>query len=68
MALKGPADVSGVAVLLNARPLAAGEEITISYIDEEQPYMQRALALQDYGFVCACERCRADRAALGIAD
>lgn len=39
LALKGPDDDSGVAVLRASRPLAAGEEVTISYIDEDQPYL-----------------------------
>jgi hypothetical protein len=41
----------------------AGEEVTISYIDEELPLVERRAALQDYGFVCACERCERERAA-----
>ncbi len=37
--------------------------MTISYIDEELPLAERRAALQDYGFVCACERCGRERAA-----
>lgn len=39
------------------RPIRKGEEITISYIDEEAPLEERREALRDYGFVCRCARC-----------
>lgn len=32
-------------------------QVTISYIDEEQPFQDRAAALRDYGFACTCPRC-----------
>jgi hypothetical protein len=46
---------------VSLRPIAAGEEITLSYIDEEAPRRDRKRALADYGFVCACERCEAEK-------
>lgn len=34
-----------------------GEEISISYIDEESSFEERQKALQDYGFKCTCKLC-----------
>lgn len=51
------------ATLLAQRDIAAGEEITLSYIDVSLPYKRRQAELRDYGFVCKCERCTADLAA-----
>ncbi|RWW34895.1 hypothetical protein GW17_00000311 [Ensete ventricosum] len=34
-----------------------GDEITISYIDEDLPYDERQALLADYGFRCMCQRC-----------
>ncbi len=39
------------------RDIDAGDEVTISYIDERQPLEARRKELQDYGFVCRCTRC-----------
>ncbi|KXZ55285.1 hypothetical protein GPECTOR_3g421 [Gonium pectorale] len=59
-ACEGPdATVSVVA----QRPIAAGTEITLSYIDVSLPYKARQAELADYGFVCRCERCAAEAAA-----
>ncbi|EFJ45026.1 SET and zf-MYND domain-containing protein [Volvox carteri f. nagariensis] len=49
--------------VLAQRDIAAGEEITLSYIDVTLPYKERQAALRDYGFVCRCTRCVADAAA-----
>ncbi|KAK9805419.1 hypothetical protein WJX73_003394 [Symbiochloris irregularis] len=57
-AMKGPEDLDGSAVLLAKRGINAGEEITISYIDESMEYEDRRVALLDYGFECRCVRCR----------
>lgn len=43
--------------------LQAGEEITLSYIDESLPYKERQAALADYGFMCCCARCVREKAA-----
>lgn len=41
-----------------ARDVAAGEQLTISYIPPEQPVAQRQQALhQGYGFWCRCSKC-----------
>lgn len=54
-------EASGEVAVYAVRDIRAGEEVTISYIeeDEEQPlkYKERQAALRDYGFVCACGRC-----------
>ena len=39
------------------RDIAAGEEVLISYIEEDRPLAVRRADLVDYGFVCMCERC-----------
>ena len=60
---KGETDVDGAARLVAMRPIAAGEEVTISYIDDEESSVwRRREALADYGFVCDCARCVADDA------
>lgn len=38
-------------------PIAVGEEVVISYIDESEGYAARQSALRDYGFACRCEAC-----------
>lgn len=40
------------------RPIAAGEEVFISYVDSEDSLQERQEQLRDYGFVCECARCR----------
>ncbi|CAD7700336.1 unnamed protein product [Ostreobium quekettii] len=50
-------DVGGNLALIAEGPITAGEEITISYVDESEPLEQRQRALMDYGFVCSCTRC-----------
>jgi hypothetical protein len=39
------------------RDIAAGEELTISYIDANESYEERTKALRSYGFTCRCPRC-----------
>lgn len=55
----------GGAAFVSLRPIAAGEEITLSYIDEEAPRRDRQRALADYGFVCACARCEEEKPRAG---
>ena len=44
--------------------LAAGEELTISYVDVRVGRAQRRAALKlNYGFDCGCSKCTADLAA-----
>eukprot|EP00854_Cymbomonas_tetramitiformis_P010851 gene10851-12837_t len=59
-AFKRDQDVDGRAVLLAKTAIAAGEEITISYVNEEEGLKARRAALADYGFLCRCERCISD--------
>ena len=40
------------------RPIAQGEELVQSYIDESAPYLERVKALADYGFSCSCNKCQ----------
>ncbi|CAM6129140.1 unnamed protein product [Calypogeia fissa] len=56
-AFKRDEDRDGHAVVLATRPIRKGEEITISYIDEDADLEDRQAMLADYGFVCACPRC-----------
>ena len=58
-------DTDGSAIILAKRAIEAGEEICISYIEESEPHQVRQSALEDYGFVCSCSRCRADLASAG---
>ena len=37
--------------------IAAGEELLISYVDEELPLEARRAQLLPYGFLCQCSRC-----------
>eukprot|EP00899_Mesostigma_viride_P010240 jgi/Mesvir1/19217/Mv11526-RA.1 len=60
MAFKRDEDKDGSAVILAKRVVAAGEEITISYIDESDTLKERQASLADYGFVCRCPRCMAE--------
>ena len=45
--------------LIARRRIAAGEQLTISYIDASAPVEERrAELLHGYGFRCACQTCR----------
>ncbi len=49
---------SGTTSFLALTSISPGEELSISYIDEDgSSYRDRQAALRDYGFKCACERC-----------
>ncbi len=39
------------------KDIKAGEELCISYINEDMDYEGRVKALENYGFVCICEKC-----------
>ncbi|KAK4437345.1 Histone-lysine N-methyltransferase ATXR2 [Sesamum alatum] len=56
-AFKREEDKDGQATIVALRPIFKGEEITISYIDEDLPYDERQELLADYGFRCKCPRC-----------
>ena len=51
---------SRAAVILALRQIHPGEEISISYIDEEAPLEERRQELADYGFACRCGKCTAE--------
>ena len=57
LTLQGERDIDGAAVVTATRVIRAGEEITISYIDEDAALADREEALRDYGFTCQCRRC-----------
>ncbi|KAL8253525.1 hypothetical protein R6Q59_031746 [Mikania micrantha] len=56
-AFKRDEDRDGQATILACKPIKRGEEITISYIDEELELEERRALLADYGFICKCPRC-----------
>lgn len=59
--VQGREDVDGAAVVTAKRAIRAGEEITISYVDEVAALAEREEALRDYGFTCQCSRCLSER-------
>ncbi|XP_062106160.1 histone-lysine N-methyltransferase ATXR2 [Humulus lupulus] len=59
-AFKRDADRDGQATILALKPICKGEEITISYVDEELPFEERQALLADYGFRCRCPKCLAE--------
>ncbi|CAK9315588.1 unnamed protein product [Citrullus colocynthis] len=56
-AFKREEDRDGQATIIALRPIHPGEEVTISYIDEDLPFNQRRALLADYGFECRCPKC-----------
>ncbi|KAK7239273.1 methyltransferase [Aureococcus anophagefferens] len=48
------------ASLVARRAVAAGDELTIAYVDTDAPWQERRAALADYGFLCRCSRCVAE--------
>ncbi|GLT87060.1 hypothetical protein SLE2022_051620 [Rubroshorea leprosula] len=56
-AFKREEDRDGQATIIAIRPICKGEEITISYIDEDLPFEERQALLADYGFRCRCAKC-----------
>lgn len=46
------------AQLIALRPIGPGEELRQSYIDQNLSYSDRQRALSDYGFTCACDKCK----------
>jgi hypothetical protein len=48
---------NGKAIVQTVRDIAEGEELTVSYIEETEPYLVRQEHLRDYGFECRCSRC-----------
>ncbi|XP_043688189.1 histone-lysine N-methyltransferase ATXR2 isoform X1 [Telopea speciosissima] len=60
-AFKREEDKDGQATIISLRPISRGEEITISYIDEDLPFEERQVLLADYGFRCRCPKCIEDQ-------
>lgn len=50
-----------VAQVRALRSIAAGEELTQSYVDASLPVEERQAALKDYGFQCYCSKCAAEQ-------
>ena len=46
--------------VLTRREILPGEELTITYVNPELPYLERKRALTEWGFVCNCARCEAE--------
>lgn len=57
---------STAAVILALCDINADEEITICYVDAESSLEERTESLRDYGFLCECHRCLAERLALSL--
>ncbi|KAF9663284.1 hypothetical protein SADUNF_Sadunf17G0023000 [Salix dunnii] len=55
-AFKRDEDRDGQAAIITLKPIRKGEEVTISYIDEDLPFEERQALLADYGFKCSCQR------------
>ncbi|KAM3745073.1 hypothetical protein ACB098_06G098600 [Castanea mollissima] len=56
-AFKREEDKDGQAIIIALKPICKGEEVTISYVDEELPFEERQALLADYGFKCKCPKC-----------
>ena len=53
---------SHVGTLIARRRIAKGEEVCISYIDDNERagFRRRRESLRDYGFECVCAKCEAE--------
>lgn len=56
-AFKRDEDRDGQAAIITLKPIRKGEEVTVSYIDEDLPFEDRQALLADYGFKCRCNAC-----------
>ncbi|KAB1209836.1 Histone-lysine N-methyltransferase ATXR2 [Morella rubra] len=61
-AFKREEDRDGQATIIALNPISKGEEVTISYVDEDLPFDERQALLADYGFKCKCPRCLEEEA------
>ena len=52
---------SNICTIIAKTTIRAGEEVLISYIDEQGPLSERQNALLDYGFVCSCQLCTSEQ-------
>jgi hypothetical protein len=61
--------IRNLTITANAvRDIAAGEELTISYIDASMPRAERRERLQWWGFDCTCAQCQLSGAAAAKSD
>lgn len=51
-----------VAHLTALRDIAPGEELVQSYVEQSLPLAERQKQLREYGFVCACPKCKQEAA------
>lgn len=49
------------AIIQAIQPIYPGTELTVSYIEEDEPYQARQESLRDYGFTCTCSKCQRER-------
>ena len=58
---------NAAAQVVATRPIAAGESVTITYLDgnERDSVDVRRKGLAEYGFVCGCGKCAREAAARG---
>ena len=52
---------AGRIVMVAQRAIRKGEVLTVSYVDASLSKVDRAEALLQYGFACACARCRREK-------
>ena len=65
--LKGPHESTGQVSVQALSPIGVGEEVTIAYIDVDQPVGRRAKILHTrYGFDCRCPKCAAEQGEGGV--
>jgi hypothetical protein len=60
--IKAVGDFDDTAAFVAQSDIRAGDELCISYIDEDNEVADRRDALSDYGFHCECVACVADEA------
>ncbi|CAK9142727.1 unnamed protein product [Ilex paraguariensis] len=56
-AFKREEDRDGQATIIALETIREGDEVTISYIDDDLPFEERQASLADYGFKCRCLKC-----------
>lgn len=54
-----------VAYCVALKDIQPNEELTISYIEIDEPYEQRQESLKNYGFQCTCPRCLREKTVIG---
>jgi hypothetical protein len=56
-----PAYVTNRLTAKTLRDIQPGEELRISYVDEDDTRVRRQLMLREYGFHCRCEKCEREK-------